>query len=697
MKPITPILKILFPPLLLFLAAFALFAPSVRYGLVDLDDLTFVIRNPIVADGFSWASFGRAFTALHGDGAMYTPLLWISYLLDSLFFNASPSTPWGYHLTNVLLHAANAVLLYFILLAAVRRPGLAFFAAAFWAFHPLRVESVAWVTERKDTLSTFFAFASILFYLKAFSPRGGTSSPHDGGPGAQPPTSFFPLFTFHSGECKQCLALLAFATGLLSKPMLVTLPFLFLLLDWWPLRRFPLRDAPRALPRLALRKWPFFLLGTVFSIFTYRLQTSAIADLPLSLRLVRIPVNYLYYLVRTFFPVNLCPVADGFPHTLPWLLAAGTAFILLAIPAIRLVRRAPGVCVGILAFAGLLFPVCGIVFVGSAPVADRYTYLPSLGISLALVAFPALRPPRLAARRPAILVLMAAILAAEALSTTRLLPVWRSSSTLFERVRRLSPGQRLLAVYDFRHAQAAGNYPAARDTAFRFLQANPSDPQFAVYLAMAIANTDGPAQAFDFLAARRPAPGQYLGAWAWEMATLALRLGRPDDALAFAGLSAADLPPGDGLRHNLTRLRDAAASTDPAAALPHYISQWKLYERSDALEFFRGLVAAYPSRPDVLANVAWILSTADWSPAPPSEALDYATRAIALAGGHPPPGLFDTYAAALANAADYPAAAAAQQHAIDLLPSASPSLPAYLARLGLYLHSTPCREDIGLP
>ncbi|MBR6023205.1 MAG: hypothetical protein IK066_12400, partial [Kiritimatiellae bacterium] len=177
------ILLRLLPPLLLFLLSAVLFAPSVGYRLVSLDDPVFIYNNPIVFNGFSWTSLGRAFTALHGDRMMYNPLLWVSYLLDSLLYGASPYAPWGYHLTNVLLHAANAVLLYFILLAAVRRPWLAFFAAAVWALHPLRVESVAWVTERKDTLSTLFAFASILFYLKSWE-HGRPA--RDGGPEVAP-------------------------------------------------------------------------------------------------------------------------------------------------------------------------------------------------------------------------------------------------------------------------------------------------------------------------------------------------------------------------------------------------------------------------------------------------------------------------------------------------------------------------------
>jgi hypothetical protein len=181
------------------------------------------------------------------------------------------------------------------------------------------------------------------------------------------------------------------------------------------------------------------------------------------------------------------------------------------------------------------------------------------------------------------------------------------------------------------------------------------------------------------------------------MARLSLRVGRPSEALGFAAIADENLPVQDTLRANIQRLRVAATSHDPADALPHYISQWMTYERSDALEFFRRFVAAYPSRPDILANVAWILSTSDWSPAPPSEPLGYASRALALAPDPPPPELLDTVAAAQANASDFASAVSNQERAVSLLPPISPSLSDYQARLALYRISKPYRHDIGRP
>jgi hypothetical protein len=180
------------------------------------------------------------------------------------------------------------------------------------------------------------------------------------------------------------------------------------------------------------------------------------------------------------------------------------------------------------------------------------------------------------------------------------------------------------------------------------------------------------------------------------MAHLSLRAGRPGDALSFASLAENGIPSFDTLHENIRRLRIAATSPDPADALPHAISQWMTYHRADALEGFRRLLAAYPDRPDFLCNVAWILSTADWSPAPPSEALSYASRALDLAQPVPPHEILDTYAASLANASEFSAAATAQQRALDLLSPDSTARPDYLSRLSLYLQNQPFRHDIGI-
>ena len=727
----------LLPPVLLFLITFTLFAPSIGYRLVSLDDSIFIYNNPIVFNGFSWESLGHAFTSLHGDKAMYTPLLWISYLLDNLFFGASPYSPWGYHLTNVLLHAANAVLLYFILLSAVRRPWLACFAAAFWALHPLRVESVAWVTERKDTLSTFFALASILLYLKAFSPRGGTSSPHDGGPGAQPPpsTRHSSLVTRHCNKGYQCLALAAFVAGLLSKPMLVTLPFLFLLLDFWPLKRFTLREAPRALPRLALGKWPFFLLVVLFSLLTYRLQTSAIADLPLSFRLLRLPVNYLFYVSRTLWPVNLCPLSAGFPATSLWVLSACMFFLFLAIASGLSFKRAPGILVGLLAFAGLLAPVSGIVFIGGVPVADRYSYLPSLGLAIALLSSLDLlwergrstRDGLPSAIRPlSFVILPCVVLGAETAVSLHLLPSWENAETFAARAEKIAPDHKLSLMYRFTTAfYFQGDLPAAEATAETCRRLQPDAPFTALAKILVLSQTDSSAAAtalFEAHPVHNPTHDPSLDNLAVALAVLYADTGdfgkgaacleealsnpyclpKLAEAIAAIAFWFHAIQGQDDLAAGFARSIPSMDASDihaPGNFLLPYTAMWNLGLRRQTLPKFLELAADPKASPGLLNNIAWLLATAPNSPAPPADVLAIARRALSLHPDHPV--IRDTLAVALAFDGRFDEAVTLESEVADFLrASSAPGAPAMLAniekRIDLFRSRVPFTENAEL-
>lgn len=677
---------------LLFAAVFAIFSPSIRYGFVSLDDTDYVTKNALVLSGLSPRGILGAFSSgLHGG--MYMPLLWISYMADVTLFGASACNPAPFHAVNVALHAANAVLFFFLLLrlshllapsilpasptSRVTRPSSPvhllppFLLALLWAVHPLRVESVAWITERKDVLSIFCALLSLVAYLR--------TAPLP--PGPAPSRSMRVL-------CSS-LSLMAFAASLLVKPSLVPLPVLLVLLDLLALRW-------HLSIRLLLAKLPWFLLSAAAVGSTLVGHADSLPDVPPAVRLARLPQTLAYYIRVSVFPRRLTLFEpDPVFAFLPTVLCALLLAYLLCL-AFRYRRSSPLATLGILWFFLFLLPFSGIVPIPNATVVDRFACFPSLGLSVTLLPLfaPGSTP---AAVRHTVTALALAAVAVFAFLSLRLLPSWRSSDALYAHIRRFTPDNRFLAVHDFRHAQAdSGDYATARAIAERVLAFNPSDIQFVVCLASCIANLDGPQPAFDFLAPRRPPAATFRGEWAWEMATLSLRLGRPGDALSFADLADAALPPHSALRENVARLRTAASSPDPIDALPHYVSQWMVYERADALEFFRRFLAAHPDRPDFLANVAWFLSTSDWSPAPPSEALGYASRALELAGERPPPELLDTYAAALANASDYPAAAAAEEQAIAILPPVSPSLPDYLARLDLYRHSRPYRHDIGI-
>lgn len=700
-----------FSAIVLFAATFALFFPSVSFSFLHFDDHVFVAGNPIVANGFSWQSIPLAFTGLHGDRLMYTPLLWLSFLADTLLFRASPFSPAGFHLGNVILHAANAVLLFFLLRLCTRRTLPALLAAAFWALHPLRVESVAWVTERKDTLSTLFAFASILCYLKAF--------PSMGGAGTQPPpsTRHSSLVTCHCRKGCQCLALATFAAGLLSKPMLVTLPFLFLLLDYWPLRRFDLPDAFRALPRLALGKWPFFLLSAVFSVLTRLLQGGAIDPVPLLRRISWLPSNYLFYLAKSFWPSALTPMNPGFPVS-PAFLAAATLFLFaIAVLALASLRSCPGFAVGLAAFAGLLFPVSGIVFIGAYPVADRYTYLPALGLSIALAALLSLVP----SKRFPVLALATLLLLPLATVSHRILPAWRDDDALYARLARFHPDHYKVIEHQFTTAYFRdGDFVRASVLADRLSAVLPHDAHSALARLRVRARTASSGEALEDFDANPPSTSLEELALALQcsLAVLAADAGLPERALAHldAAFPPVPLAPAPATQFHplavwvalsvgrqdlaLRHLHATPGFADlealsPEALLKPAAAVWNMGLCPQALPSLLAIARDAPSNPALLNNVAWILATTPGSPADSADAVSIATQALALSPANPV--LRDTLAAALAADGQFDEAIAIDSAVADSLrgstaPEAAGFLENVVKRIDLYQRRIPFTE-----
>ncbi|HVW21371.1 MAG TPA: tetratricopeptide repeat protein [Opitutaceae bacterium] len=380
----------------LFLATALLFSRAVPHAFLDYDDPDYVTGNAAVQAGPTLAGLRWALTT--GTAANWHPLTWVSHMVDWRLFGARPA---GHHAVSVLWHALNAALAFLALRRLTGDFWTSALSAALFAWHPLRAESVAWVAERKDVLSTGFALATLWAY--AGYARGG-------------------------GRRAYGLALGAFALGLLCKPMLVTLPFVLLLLDGWPLRRLGRGGAA-----LLLEKLPFLLLAAASSAATYLVQKhgGAVADaFPLGARLGNAAVSVARYLGMFFWPFGL---AVGYPHPARWPAAAvaGSALLLAAVTAAALAqwRRRPWIAVGWLWFLGMLVPVLGLVQVGLAAMADRYTYLPSLGLQLALL-WTARDLLPAAGRRLAPWA-AAALLAGLAARTWNQLGVWSDSVTLY--------------------------------------------------------------------------------------------------------------------------------------------------------------------------------------------------------------------------------------------------------------------------
>jgi tetratricopeptide (TPR) repeat protein len=385
--------------------AVAVYAPVGRFEFVNYDDYHYVVENTHVATGLTP---GNAWWALHAFWAgNWHPLTWISHQLDASLFGLDPG---GHHATNLLLHAANGVALLAVLFSLTGSLWPSAAVAALFVVHPLNVESVAWVSERKNVLST-------LLWILAMGAWGA--------------------YARHPSRGRYALAALWLALGLAAKPMVVTLPLVLLLLDWWPLRRFD-PDGPGAWARaltLVKEKLPLIALSVLSSLLTLGAQKGAGAvttldQVPFQARLANAAVSYVGYLGQVVWPAGL---SAFYPHPGrslkpgPLLLALSLILLLSAL-AWRARRAAPCVPVGWLWYLGTLVPVIGLVQVGSQAHADRYAYVPLIGIFCAIAwGLPALLPaPRTLAALAAVAV------AALAVAAHRQALHWRDSIALFE-------------------------------------------------------------------------------------------------------------------------------------------------------------------------------------------------------------------------------------------------------------------------
>jgi len=346
-----------------FLAAITwlVFGQTLHYEFVNFDDVSYVLENPEVTRGLTTEGIVWAFT--HSHAANWHPLTWLSHMLDVQVYGLSPG---GHHLTNVLLHMATAILLFLVLRRMTGAVWRSAFVSAIFAIHPLRVESVAWIAERKDVLSGLFFVLTIGAYLR---------------------------YAGHSWSLlRYGLVVLLFALGLMCKPMLVTLPFILLLLDYWPLDRFPAVGDQRGnifrIPRhLILEKLPLLVLAAASGAATILAQKGSLqtlAGIPLPLRMANACTACVAYLRQMFWPVDLAVL---YPFDGRHLAVFGTAsFILLAsiTGGVFFISNRRYLVTGWLWYIVMLGPVSGIVQVGNQARADRYTYLPQIGLYLML-------------------------------------------------------------------------------------------------------------------------------------------------------------------------------------------------------------------------------------------------------------------------------------------------------------------------
>ncbi|HVM50145.1 MAG TPA: tetratricopeptide repeat protein [Candidatus Acidoferrum sp.] len=442
----------------LLLAALTLVAywPMWQNGFVSYDDRSYVTENPHVLGGLSLNSIKWALTTGHAGN--WHPLTWLSHILDAQIYGLWAA---GHHATNLLLHIANTLLLFAWLRRVTGALWRSALVAALFAVHPLHVESVAWVAERKDVLSMFFFMLTLWTYTR-WVEEGEHPTSNTAVRGAcSVSTQHATRNTFHAPRfALYVLSLLSFALGLMSKPMLVTVPFVLVLLDYWPLGRFAgleskvssleskedlarnTQYAPRfSLEPLALSLWdklPFFALSLASSAATFLIQrnagaVSSLDTLPLEFRISNAFVSCLRYAAKLFWPVRLAAFYPA-PSHWPDAWVAGAIVFLVGVTALVVWRapRAPYLPVGWFWYLGTLVPVIGIVQVGQQSMADRYSYIPLIGLFIMLVWGAAAVCSRWPAARGALAACGVAAVCACAVLTWRQVEYWHDSASLFQ-------------------------------------------------------------------------------------------------------------------------------------------------------------------------------------------------------------------------------------------------------------------------
>lgn len=351
--------------------AFLVFMPSLWHDWCSVDDAYFVLENPLVQGGLTWAGVKAAWTTV--QASYWAPLLWMSFMVDQ---EISGGAPWSFHLTNVMLFSLSVGLLFALVRRWTGRNGVAFATALLWALHPARVESVAWITERKDVLSGLFFLGGLWFYTVGREARNRHASDSA-------------VSRFLSPAVLIFLSWLCMLLGGMAKPAVMVLPAALMLLDVWPLERTTWSRLALDVWRLTAEKWAFWLLAVGWAGVAGLLQSGeqALAAVPWSHRLAMIPAHYLFYLQKIVWPTALAPLRADLP-LVGWQVAAGLALLGGATSlAWRFRGRAPWALWGWLWFVVLLLPYSGLVWAGAESVALRWLYLPQIGLTLCVV-FP---------------------------------------------------------------------------------------------------------------------------------------------------------------------------------------------------------------------------------------------------------------------------------------------------------------------
>jgi Tfp pilus assembly protein PilF len=635
------------------------------------------------------------------------PLTWLSHTLDCQLFGLSPG---GHHATNVLLHAFSAMLLFLVLHRMTKTFWRAALVAALFAWHPLRVESVAWVSERKDVLSGVFWMLTMWAYVR-YAEECKMQNVH------------------HVERGKKCkiyyaLALFLFVLGLMAKPMLVTLPFVLLLLDWWPLHRIsfgpgtagpegPISPPAKSARFLLTEKIPFFFLSLVSCVLTLAAQRGAIeslARIPLSFRLMDAARAYYKYIEKTIWPSKLAVIYPMNLHGMGWDVVWACLFVaVLSATAFRLRNSRPYWLAGWLWYLGTLVPVLNLVHIGSQAMADRYTYIPSIGLLLILcwdvhdlsAAWPF--------RRLLLGVLGAAAVAACLVATRTQLQYWKNGGALFSHAIEVTPRNIVALVNDAAYLREHKQPEEARLRCEEALRIFPNYAGAHFILGAVFAGEgklDEAAAELETalrLDSSRHAAHAVLGAvelarnmpaQAQQHFTAALTYD-PANPDVRAGLGKALAMQGrldEASAQFVEALRFAPQNLDTRYQLAVILARQR--KAREAIAQYEFLLRLQPDYSDVLNNLAWLLAT---DPRPEfrdgNKAVGLAARACSLTH-HQQPAPLQTLSAACAEAGRFDEAIAAARQAHDLaLAQGKPDIAAKnVELLELYRARQPYRE-----
>lgn len=680
--PMNGTLRRVIVAILLATAVAVVYLPVRHCGFVIIADSEHP-ANPGITSGLSWNTVQWTFT--HVVAGNWYPLTMLSHAMDQQLYGPNPA---GHHLTNLALHIANTLLLFVLLLRLLPVPKgwtsnvwPSALIAALFGLHPLRVESVAWVAERKDVLSGFFFLLTLWAYTRYAQARN-TSQPaakkideQSSQVGAQdgeaPITAPAPIQDSKSKW--YLLTLVFFILGLLSKPMLVTLPCLLLLLDFWPLDRFN-KDNIRP---LVVEKIPLFLLSGVFSVITFVAQKKDslvidFATLPLSSRLENAVVSYARYIAKTFWPDSLAAFYPLVKWQMPQVVMATVLFFGISTVALSMARRRPWIFVGWFWFVGLLFPVIGISQVAMQSMADRFTYLPHIGLFI-LVVWTVLQLPMQTAK-VVLNVFCVGVFVLAGVSAHQV-GYWKDSEALFRHIIAVTPDNDITEYFMGMALLEKKDPAGARYYFERTLALNPR--YSGAYMRLG-----------DILVGERrfaEAEQQYRAAVNAEPnATIC--------NLKLARLLAQKRSVDEAIEHYRIALRNRPEIADAQYQLGQLLND--KHDVAGAIGAWQEAVHVKPDWTDPLNDLAWALATqSDAKLRNGSKAVELANHAAELTH-RSAPGILDTLAAAYAEAGRYDEAVATMRDAIQRAQALNAiNLVSELqGRLKLYEAKQPYRE-----